>query len=176
MGVFRVLVFMSEPPSGYVAIARILGARGVRGDVNIEPLAGGGVLAAGRAVRIAGRDSRIERVSGSGRLFVKLEGIDNREAAASLREEYIVVRESDLERLPEGVYYRFQLVGLRVVTTDGRDLGLVTDVVSAKENDVFVVVGASGENLIPVIEDVVREINLGGGIVKIETVPGLLKD
>jgi len=167
---------MNEPPSGYVAIARILGARGVRGDVNIEALASRKVLAAGRAVRIAGRDSRIERVGGSGRVFVKLEGVDDRETAAALREEYIVVHESALEGLPPGEYYRFQLVGLRVVTTDGRDLGSVTDVISAKENDVFVVVGPDGENLIPVIEDIVREIDVGGGIVRIEAVPGLLKD
>lgn len=175
---FRVLVFVSEPPPGYVAIARILGTRGVRGDVNIEPLARREVLVAGRAVRIARRDSRIERVGGSerGRVFVKLEGVDDRETALALREEYIVVPENELEQLPAGEYYRFQLVGLRVVTMDGRDLGHVTEVISAKGNDVFVVVGPEGENLIPVIEDVVQEIDVGGGIVRIEAVPGLLKD
>lgn len=165
-----------EPPPGFVAIARILSARGVQGDVNIEPLAGRNVLAPGRAVRIAGRDSRIERVRGAGRMFLKLEGIDQREAAAALRGEYILVREADLEPLPEGEYYRFQLIGLRVITTDGRDLGHVADVITAKENDVFVVTGPAGENLIPVIEDVVQEIDVNGGMVTIEAVPGLLAD
>ena len=166
----------AEPPQGFVAIARILGAWGVGGDVGIEPLASRKVLASPRRVRVAGRDSRIEYVRGSGRIFLKLEGIDDRETAASLRGDYILVRERDLEPLPEGEYYRYQLIGLRVLTTEGRDLGRVTDLISAKENDVFVVTGTSGENLIPVIEDVIQGIDVEAGIVTIEAVPGLLKD
>ncbi|HET8943149.1 MAG TPA: ribosome maturation factor RimM [Dehalococcoidia bacterium] len=167
---------MAEPPQGFVAIARILGARGVRGEVNIEPLAGRGVLVAGRSVRIGGRDSRIERVGGAGRMYLKLAGSDDRETAAALRGEYILVQEADLDPLPEGEFYRFQLIGLRVITTEGRDLGRVSDIISARENDVFVVTGPSGENLIPVIEDVVTKIDVEGGMVTIDAIPGLLRD
>lgn len=167
---------MTEPPQGFVAIARILSARGVHGDVNVEPLAERRVLAAGRQVRINGRDSRIERVGGAGRMYLKLEGTDDREGAAALRGEYILVRETDLEPLPEGEFYRFQLIGLRVFTVEGRELGRVSDIISARENDVFVVTGSAGENLIPVIEDVVREIDVAGGIVTIDAISGLLKD
>jgi 16S rRNA processing protein RimM len=159
-----------------VAIARILGAWGVKGDVNIEPLGGRKVLAPGRRVTIRGRESRIEQVRGSGRMFLKLEGTEDREEAAGLRGEYILIREDELEPLPEGEYYRYQLMGLRVVTTDGRELGAVTDLISARENDVFVVTGPAGENLVPVIEDVVKEIDIEGGTVTIEAVPGLLKE
>ena len=161
---------------GFVAIARVLSARGVSGDVNIEPLAGRKVLTPGRSVRIAGRDSRIERVGGAGHLYLKLEGTDDREAATALRGEYLLVREADLEPLPEGEFYRFQLIGLQVLTTGGRDLGRVSDIISTKENDVFVVTGPTGENLIPVIEDVVQEIDVEGKTVTIEAIPGLLKD
>jgi len=167
---------MTEPPAGYVAIARILGAWGIRGDVNIEPLASRKVLALGRSVHVAGRDSRIERIRGAGRTYLKLDGVDDRESAAALRGQYVLVRETDLEPLPEGEFYRFQLIGLRVATTEGRDLGEVTDIISARENDVLVVTGPAGENLIPVVEDVIHEINVEGGIVTIEAVPGLLKD
>lgn len=167
---------MTEPPQGFVAIARILSARGVRGDVNIEPLAPRAVLSAGRNVRIAGRDSLIERMGGTGRMYLKLEGSDDREAAVALRGEYVLVREADLEPLPEGEFYRFQLIGLRVITTEGRDLGRVSDIISTRENDVFVVTGPSGENLIPVIEDVVTKIDVEGGMVTIQAIPGLLRD
>ncbi len=167
---------MNEPPPGYVAIARILSAWGVRGDVNIEPLASRKVLSAGREVKVAGHDSRIERVRGTARLFLKLDVVNDRESADALRGQYVLVRETDLEPLPEGEFYRFQLIGLRVVTTEGRDLGEVTDLISARENDVFVVTGPAGENLIPLIEDVVQEIDLKAGNVIIEAVPGLLKD
>jgi len=167
---------MNEPPPGYVAIARILGAWGLRGDVGIEPLASRKVLSPGRAVRIAGADTRIERVRGAGRLYLKVEGVEDREAAAALRGHYVLVQETDLEPLPKGEFYRYQLIGLRVVTTQGRDLGRVTDMISARENDVFVVTGPTGENLIPVIEDVIQQIDVEGGEVTIEAIPGLLKD
>jgi 16S rRNA processing protein RimM len=167
---------MNEPPPGYVAIARILGAWGIRGDVNIEPLASRKVLSAGREVRIAGHDSRIERLRGTGRLILKLDGVDDRESADALRGQYVLVRETDLKPLPEGEFYRFQLIGLRVVTTEGRELGRITDLISARENDVFVATGPGGENLIPVIEDVVQEIDVKAGKVTIEAIPGLLKD
>jgi 16S rRNA processing protein RimM len=167
---------MTEPPQGFVAIARILSARGVHGEVNIEPLAPRAVLVAGRNVRIAGRDSLIERIGGTGRMYLKLEGSDDRESAVALRGEYVLVREADLEPLPEGEFYRFQLIGLRVITTEGRDLGRVSDIISAKENDVFVVTGPAGENLIPVIEDVVLEIDVEHGMVTIQAIPGLLRD
>jgi ribosomal 30S subunit maturation factor RimM len=88
---------MNEPPPGYVAIARILGAWGVRGDVNVEPLASRKVLSAGRRVIVAGRDLRIERLRGTGRLYLKLDGVDDRESAAALRGHYVLVRETDLE-------------------------------------------------------------------------------
>jgi 16S rRNA processing protein RimM len=148
----------------------------VRGDVNIEPLAPRAVLSAGRNVRIAGRDSLIERIGGTGRMYLKLEGSDDRESAVALRGEYVLVREADLEPLPEGEFYRFKLIGLRVITTEGRDLGRVSDIISAKENDVFVVTGPAGENLIPVIEDVVLEIDVEHAMVTIQAIPGLLRD
>ncbi len=166
----------AEPPPGFVAVARILGAWGVQGDVSIEPLASRKVLSPTRRVRVGGRDSHIERVRGAGRTFLKLNGIDDRESAAALRGAYILVPERDLEPLPEGEYYRYQLIGLRVVTTDGRDLGRITDLISAKENDVIVATGPGGENLIPVIEDIIQEIDVEAGKVTIEAVPGLLRD
>jgi len=153
-----------------------LGARGVRGDLRIEPLAPRSIFAPGRAVRLAGRDTRIQGVRGAGRPSLKVEGIDDRETAAALRGEYVLVREAALEPLPEGQYYYFQLIGLRVLTTDGRDLGRITGIIPTRENDVFVVTGDAGENLIPVIEDIVQDIDVEGGKVTIEAVPGLLKD
>jgi 16S rRNA processing protein RimM len=66
------------------------------------------------------------------------------------------------------------VVGLRVETTEGRPLGTIDEIFFNGANDVWVVKGGSGEVLIPVIEDVVRKIDLEGGRVIIEAIPGLL--
>ena len=65
-----------------------------------------------------------------------------------------------MKPLPEGQYYRFELVGLAVKSRAGEPLGEVADVFSTGSNDVYVVRGPRGEILLPAIAGVIVEINL----------------
>ena len=76
--------------------------------------------------------------------------------------------------LPEGQYYHHQIIGLQVRTTQGELLGNITEVLTGKSNDNYIVQGDRGEILIPAIEDVVKSIDLEQGYVTIEAVEGLL--
>jgi 16S rRNA processing protein RimM len=164
-----------EIPDGFVAVARILGAWGVRGAVSVEAMAAGGVLVAGREVTVREVATTIERVGpAGGKVRLKLAGIDEREDAAVLWGEWVLAREDSLPTLPEGEFYRFQLLGLRVVSTEGQELGTIEDVFSTPENDVYVVRGEGGEVLIPAVEDVVTAIDLEAGVVTVEVIQGLL--
>jgi 16S rRNA processing protein RimM len=160
---------------GHVAVGRVVAASGLRGHVKAEPLAPDAELAQGRSVSVNGREHVIESSRRRGRfIYVKLSGVDTREEAASLRGAYLQVREADLAALPAGQFYRFQLIGLAVRATDGRDLGRITEVISTPENDVFVVQGPLGEVLIPATDDVVRGIDLDERVATVEVIPGLL--
>jgi len=166
---------LDEIAPGYVAVARVLATRGVHGDLKAEPLAPTTVLAPGRTVTIASDKYEIERSRRSGRfIHLKLAGIDTREQAQALRGAYLLTPERDLATLPEGEYYRFQLIGLSVRSEDGRELGHVIDVISARENDVYVVSGPFGEVLIPAVDDVIRDVNISARVILIEIIPGLL--
>ncbi len=76
--------------------------------------------------------------------------------------------------LPEGEYYHHQLIGLQVKTTQGELLGNITEVLTGKSNDNYIVQGARGEIIIPAIEDVVMSIDLDQGCMTIEAIEGLL--
>ena len=76
--------------------------------------------------------------------------------------------------LPEGQYYHHQIIGLQVRTTQGEVLGSVSQVLTGKSNDNYLVQGADGEIIIPAIEDVVKSIDLDGGCITIEAIEGLL--
>lgn len=76
--------------------------------------------------------------------------------------------------LPEGHYYHDQLIGLQVKTVQGELIGTITDILSGKSNDNYIVQGSRGEVLIPAIEDVVQSIDLKQGYVIIEPMEGLL--
>ncbi len=167
---------MEDVEPGYVAVGRLLSPHGVRGELKVEPLASvPDLLAPGRTVTAVGIPRTIERVTRRGRLlYVKLSGIDDRPAADALRDRYLQVPESALQPLAEGDYYRFQLVGLAARSSEGEPLGRVVDVLSTPSNDVFVVHGPLGEILVPATDEIVTQIDIEGGAMTVEVVPGLL--
>ena len=103
-----------------------------------------------------------------------LDGYNDRTTAEALLGQWLQIPESDLLPLGEGEHYVFQLAGLRVRTTDGRDLGVIAEILSTPANDVFVVQGPAGEVLVPYINDIVAEERLDMGEIIIHPMPGLL--
>ena len=77
--------------------------------------------------------------------------------------------------LPDGQYYHHQLIGLKVRTTEGELLGDITEVLTGRSNDNYIVRGEQGEVLIPAIEDVIKAIDLEQGYITIEPIDGLLE-
>lgn len=109
-----------------------------------------------------------------GKAIIKLSTIDSIEQAQRLRGQAIEIHHSQLQPLPEGQYYHFQLIGLEVETTQGELLGKITEILTAESNDIYVVSGNRGEVLIPAIDDVVKSIDLNQGHIIIEPIEGLI--
>lgn len=77
--------------------------------------------------------------------------------------------------MQEGQYYHFELVGLKVITTSGEPVGVITEIITMSSNDTYVVRGTRGEILIPAIGEVVKSIDLRNRSVVIEPIKGLLE-
>jgi 16S rRNA processing protein RimM len=105
---------------------------------------------------------------------VTLEGLDDPDAADSLRGSTIEVALSDLPAKAPGEFYYYEVIGCAVTTTDGRRLGLIEEVFATGANDVWVVRDGTAEVLVPVIDNVVKSIDLAARMMVIEAVPGLL--
>lgn len=106
------------------------------------------------------------------RMLVRFRGIDHRDQASELVLGELRV---DSLRLPDpgpGVAYAFQLVGLEVLTVDGRTLGRLESVMATGAHPVFVVQGER-EWLIPAVEDVVRAVDLEQRRITVSLPPGL---
>ena len=158
-----------------MSVGRVLAPFGVRGEIKVEPLAPPQTFSPGRSVTL--RADRREIKSSrrhKGAVLLRLAGIDTPEDIASYRGEYLQVPKADLAALAEGEYYRYELIGLRVVSTEGEELGEIAEVLERPANDVFVVRGPKGEALIPAVGEIVREVDVAGGVVTIEVIPGLL--
>lgn len=106
-------------------------------------------------------------------VVLSLEGIDDRDAAEGLRGWLVQVPEHEAWKLPKGRYYWHQIVGLDVVTKDGRRLGAVAEILETGANDVYVVKREGGELLLPAIKDVVKKISPERGEMVVELLPGM---
>lgn len=106
------------------------------------------------------------RAQGPG-LVARLEGIEDRDQASGLVGSDIAVPQADLPPPAPGEYYWTQLEGLRVVNQDGIELGQVSHLFETGANDVMVVRGER-ERLIPYIRDVVKQVDLAAGEMRVD--------
>jgi len=105
-----------------------------------------------------------------------LVGVDDRDAADALRGQQVLARTADLEPLPPGEFYEYQLVGCRVEDLDGRAIGVVRGIWETGAPDVLVVEGSDGtEHLIPTAAEIMQEVDVAGRRIVIDAVPGLLE-
>lgn len=109
-----------------------------------------------------------------GHRVLKFEGLDTRDAVAPLANSEIYVDATELQPLPQGTYYHYDLIGMAVSASDGSALGEVTEVVSTGANDVLVVNGDRGEILVPVITDVLKDVDTKARRISIELLPGMI--
>ncbi|MGW8226179.1 MAG: ribosome maturation factor RimM [Anaerolineales bacterium] len=110
-------------------------------------------------------------------LILSFDGYQSREAVADLRNLLVQVPSADRPALPDGEYYQHQLLGLLVIDEGGLELGWVTAILETGANDVFVVEDKEGsEVLIPDIESVILDIDLGEKQIKVHLLPGLLPE
>jgi 16S rRNA processing protein RimM len=98
-------------------------------------------------------------------LLVRLDGVLDRDAAEALRDAQVVVPVEDAAPLPEGRFYEHQILGLRVVTPDGEELGRVTQIMNLPSNDVYV----AGDFLIPATHDAIERLDPEAGVVVVRS-------
>lgn len=146
-----------------LAVARVLGVKGLRGGVRVELLTDWPEdLGAGASVHPEGRDEPlvVRRVEAGGRIPVLyFEGHATRESVEHLVGRYL---EAEAHALDEGSYYWSDLVGLRVEEPSGALVGELVEIFRAGGNEVYRVVGPGGERLVPALRSVVLEIDLPG--------------
>lgn len=99
-------------------------------------------------------------------LIAQLQGITDRDQAASLIGSRIAIHRDQLPKLPEGEFYWWQLEGLQVKNLQDELLGTVEKLIETGANDVLIVkseLAGEEERLIPHIPDVVLKVDLEAG-------------
>ena len=172
-------------PAERVVLGRVVGAHGMGGQLQVRYFGGvpDNLMRLETALLVEREDAadaeryEVTRVTPGRREEVRmtLAGVADRESAERLRGKLVVVEASQLEALPEGEYYSYQLVGCRVEGADGQAIGTVREIWATGAVDILVVEREDGERqLIPAAESQLRRDDVEARRIVIEILPGLL--
>lgn len=151
-----------------IVVAQIRGPHGTRGEVRLDPRTDvRGRFAPGVILDCEGVGPlEITGLRGpADRPIVKFARYDTREESMSLRDRFLRVPVADARQAvgPGATLWR-DLIGLAVLTPEGVPLGAVADLIRAGSTDVLVVRAPDGrELLLPMIDTVVRTVDIAGG-------------
>lgn len=154
-----------------IKIGQIVAAFGIKGQVKVLALTDFAErFDKGRRLRMDGKWIRIEDMKvQSGQVILTLEGITTRNQAEDLQWKYLEAAEEERPELDEDEFLTSDLIGLRAVTPEGEELGVVSEVLPMPAHDVFVI----GEHLVPVVREFVLNVDLKGRTVTIKLLEGM---
>jgi 16S rRNA processing protein RimM len=159
-----------------VVIGQALKSFGIKGEIKIRPFTET-IAAFKRSPALIFDDltHKVLRVRHQGDMVVvSLEGIDTREKACTLVGKFVKTEVKNLPPKKEDEYYWVELIGLKVFTKEGIHLGEITHITPTGANDVLHVNGPSGEVLLPMIDDVVIDVDVSEGKIIVDPLEGLI--
>lgn len=108
-------------------------------------------------------------------VILKFKGIDNINDIEKYRKMPLLVTREDAVELEEDEYFITDMIGMRVLTEDGEDFGILKDVMETGANDVYVIDSdAHGEVLVPAIHECILKVDIKKQEMWIHLLDGLL--
>ena len=172
---------MVRHDDGLVCLARVATAHGVRGQVRLRCYTERpeDVLAYGPLFDATGERRFDLRLTGTARdgVLVRIEGVDDREAALALHGLELFVPRTALPEPEEDEYYIADLVGLEARWPDGRRFGTVRQCGNFGAGDVLDVVTEDGRVVsLPFESETVPSVDLAAGRIVVAPPAELLGD
>lgn len=155
-----------------ITIGQITNTHGLKGELKIFPLTDDVKrFKKLKTVLLKNEEKKVIwcKIQNDNKVILKLEDIDTIEQAEKLKTEYIRVRREDAAKLPEGRYFVVDIVGCKVVDTNGNEVGIVKEVIFTGSNEVYWVKGKK-DVMVPAIKSVVEDIDISNSIITIQPV------
>ena len=157
----------------FVEAGEVVNTHGVRGEVKILPwvdspeflLKFKTLYLEETPLRV--RSARVHK----GCVIAALEGVEDVNAAMALKGKVLCLAKTDA-RLPKGSFFLADLLGARVVTEDGTEVGVLEDVMDLPGNRVYVVRGET-EHLIPAVPEFILRTDVEAGLVTVRLIEGM---
>ncbi len=110
-------------------------------------------------------------------VILTLDGVTDRNAAEALEGSMVLMDEADLEELPEGVYYIKDLIGMKVVSDSGVELGTLKDINTNTAQRVYEVARPGKPDiLIPGVDEFILDTDMDNRVITVKVIEGLYED
>lgn len=161
-------------------IGRIVNTHGVKGEIRIIPTTDDiKRFEKLKTVYVYQKELKVYEIASiryhKAFVLLKFKGVDTLDEAELLKNATIKIDRKDSLPLQEDEYYISDLYDLKVETEEGRDLGILKDILYTGSNDVYVVKHpeTGKEILIPAIKQCIKQIDLEQQKITVHLLEGL---
>ncbi|NVN98467.1 MAG: 16S rRNA processing protein RimM [Geobacteraceae bacterium] len=162
-----------------VLMGKVAGTHGIKGQLRVIPYSGMmDNLLACKSLILRDAKGKTERFELSSavvhvkKLLITLKGYSDINQVLHFSGCEVFLDKDQLAEPEEGEFYWYDLIGMKVVTTDGADLGTLQSIIETGSNDVYVSVLDHKEFLIPAFTDTVS-IDLAAKLITVTPFEGL---
>lgn len=166
-----------------VTVGKVVNSHGIRGELKIVPETdfperfdvGNSLIivdSQNKQTPVTVKTSRLHK-----NVFIVLfDQFSNINDVEKYKGSLLKIEAKNQKPLEEGEYYYHEIIGCKVVTEEEQELGLVSEVLTPGANDVWVVSLPKGKQLLlPVIDDVILNVDIPNKTIRIHLMEGLLE-
>lgn len=166
-----------------VTVGRIVNSHGIRGELKVVPETdfperfdkGNALIivdSQNKQTPVTVQTSRLHK----NMFILQFDQFSNINDVEKYKGSLLKIEAKEQQPLEEGEYYYHEIIGCKVVTEEGQELGLVSEVLTPGANDVWVVSLPKGKQLLlPVIDDVILEVDIANKTIRIHLMEGLME-
>ena len=166
----------------FIVIGRVTRTHGVHGEVRVHPYTNE-ADSLGQYDRlyfqVPNEEREIYRIDGfrphKNFALLKINGVHGKESAQRFLGAEILIKRDWMPPLEPDEYYWTDLVGLKIIDQEGRDLGYVKRLQSTGADDLLVFERDQEEYYLPFREEIIRSVDLSAGRISASPPPGLLE-
>lgn len=165
----------------YLQVGIISSTHGIRGEVKVFPTTDDAarfkklkkVILDDEAGR---RELEIEGVKFFKRMVIlKFKGLDSIDDVTPYKGTGLLVARENAVRLRRNEYFIADLIGMRVIDEEEKEVGVLTDVIETGANDVYAVeMTDGGEVLLPAIRQCILDVDVDARLMRVHIMEGLL--
>ena len=158
----------------YLLIGEIIKPQGVQGELKLRPITCDpwrfedmdyAYVKEGENYRRV--EIKVRKVNADA-VYLRMEGVNTRNDAETMRGTQLFIDREHAVQLDEDSAFICDLMGLKGVLTDGKEIGKIIDVMQPGGNDVYVFKGKKGEVLVPALKSVVVKVDMNEGVMLLD--------